>query len=73
MADYRLYYLDRRGHIGGVRELICADDADAVEQALAHADGRAMELWNRDRQVRSFPADAPSGSPARDRPADAKA
>jgi hypothetical protein len=57
MADYRLYFLDRGGHIGAVVELTCDDDRDAGEQARARADGRAMELWNRERQVRRFPAD----------------
>jgi hypothetical protein len=57
MADYRLYFLNRGGHIGGVVELTCDDDRDAAEQARAHGDGRAMELWSRERQVRRFPAE----------------
>jgi hypothetical protein len=56
MPDYRLYFLDRSGHIGGVVELTCDDDGAAGDEARAHADGRAMELWNRERQVRRFPA-----------------
>jgi hypothetical protein len=56
MLDYRLYFLDARGHIGGVVELACADDVEAALQAHAHSDGRAMELWNRDRKVARFVA-----------------
>ena len=57
MADYRLYFFDHGGHIGGVVELSGADDAEAIQQSRGQADGRAMELWNRDRLVRAFPAD----------------
>lgn len=58
MPDYRLYFLDERGHIGGVVELACADDDEAAERAQAHSDGRPMELWRRDRQVRRFSSDS---------------
>jgi len=54
MADYRLYFLDEANHIRGVVEFVCADDPAAVEHAAAHADGRRMELWSRDRLVRKF-------------------
>lgn len=56
MVDYRLYFIDARGHIGGVVELACADDEEAAERAQTYSDGRPMELWNRDRQVRRFAA-----------------
>jgi hypothetical protein len=62
MLDYRLYFLDSRGHIGGVVELACADDDEASQQAEAHSDGRAMELWNRDRKVARFCANDASPS-----------
>lgn len=51
MAYYRLYFLDGRSHIRHAVELECESDDSAVETARGHADGRAMELWNRERLV----------------------
>jgi hypothetical protein len=56
MADYRLYFLDPSNHIRGVVEFGSDDDGQAAEHARSHADGRAMELWNRDRLVQRFEA-----------------
>lgn len=58
MQDYRLYFLDQCGHIGGVVEMACVDDEAAAELAQAHNDGRAMELWRRDRKIVTFPGGA---------------
>ncbi len=55
MQDYRLYFLDLASHIKAAVPLACEDDADAIRQVAAKADGRAMELWRRDRLVRAFP------------------
>ena len=55
--DYRLYFLDQGGHIGGVVEMACVDDEAAAELAQAHNDGRAMELWRRDYKVGVFAGD----------------
>ena len=57
MPDYRLYFLDQGGHIGGVVEMACVDDEEAASLARAHNDGRARELWLRDRKVGAFPGD----------------
>ena len=54
MLSYRLYFLGREGHITGVVELECACDEQALEAVEAHADGRAMELWQQARKVRAF-------------------
>lgn len=54
MTDYRLYFLDDANHIRGVVEFDSDDDVAAAERAGTHADGRVMELWNRDRLVRRF-------------------
>lgn len=51
MAYYRLYFFDGRSHIRQAVELECESDGAATEIARAHADGREMELWNRDRLV----------------------
>ncbi len=61
--DYRLYFFEGR-HIVHVVELDCKDDADAVRLVAEHVDGRAMELWQRGRLVKEFPADDPQ-SPTR--------
>ena len=65
MLDYRLYFLDEAGHIRGVVELECADDAEAISRAQTYADGRTMELWRRERWIRRFGGDraAPDVSP----------
>jgi len=53
---YRLYFYEA-GHIVRVAEFSCEDDAAAVKRVAEHADGRAMELWERGRLVKGFPAD----------------
>ena len=63
MLDYRLYFLDDAGHIQGVVELDCADDAEAVQVAQTYADGRAMELWRRARWIRRFTGREPPLQP----------
>ena len=64
MLDYRLYFLDRTGHIHGVVEFDCPNDADAIAHADTYADGRPMELWRRDRWIRRFPGDDPGILPS---------
>jgi hypothetical protein len=53
--DYRLYFLNDRGHIIDRVDLDCEDDDHAAQVAAGYADGRDMELWSRDRKVRAFP------------------
>jgi hypothetical protein len=49
---YRVYILSDDGHAEGpAQELTCGSDADAVVQARALAEGRAVEVWERDRMV----------------------
>ncbi|MBV8682841.1 MAG: hypothetical protein JO111_08215 [Caulobacteraceae bacterium] len=56
MTDYRLYALsDNR--IVRVVELDCDDDDSAIVEASAHACAQPMELWQRARLVKRFPAD----------------
>jgi hypothetical protein len=55
LPDFRLYYLDKRDRIVEARELECMDDDDAIRAVEAQRDGRAMELWRRDRRIRIFP------------------
>ena len=54
MAGYRLYFLDENGRIKDAAEFECDGDDDALIQADAHHDGRAMELWSGARVVRKI-------------------
>jgi hypothetical protein len=52
MADYRLYQLDKNGHIEGPSDgFICDSDRDAIEIAKRLIDGHDAELWQLDRLV----------------------
>lgn len=59
MAGYRLYFLDDNGRIRDAAEFECADDAEALTQALSRADGRDMELWSGARVVSKIDKRAP--------------
>ena len=51
MAYYRLYFMDRRGHIARFEEFDAPDDARAI--ALANVDGQQpKELWCSNRRGR---------------------
>jgi hypothetical protein len=45
MAEYRVYTMDRDGRISGAKALVCADDAEAIEQAKRLVVNHAIELW----------------------------
>jgi hypothetical protein len=50
MPTYRIYYTGSDGHIVAPPEIIeGSDDKDAIEKARQFADGRTIELWDRDR------------------------
>jgi len=52
MADYRLYSLDRNGHIDFADWIIATTDADAIAQARAlHPHARQCEVWLKSRLV----------------------
>lgn len=53
--DFRLYFLGRGGRIVEARNLECENDEAAILAVEDQRDGRAMELWRRDRRVRTFP------------------
>ena len=55
MHDYRVYLIDKNGHIGGPPTILkCPDDQAAVEQAKQYLDGRAVEIWDGARRVAHF-------------------
>ena len=60
MPSYRLYYLNSAGSIRQAVELPCLTDDEAITLAAAKRDGQPMELWDRDRVVKVFPAGQPA-------------
>jgi HJR/Mrr/RecB family endonuclease len=57
MPDYRAYIVGTGGHFDSTRiEFLHnhPDDATAIEAAKQLADGRDVELWDRDRFVGRF-------------------
>ena len=56
MPDFRLYFLDKHDRIVEARDLECEDDEAAIRIVEVEGDGRAMELWRRDRRIRVFPS-----------------
>lgn len=46
MLGYRLYFLNDQGHIVDAVEALHDTDAEAVEWAEQHRDGRDLELWS---------------------------
>ena len=56
MQEYRAYFVGPDGHVQNRVDLRCADDAEAIRLAKQLFDGRDMELWQLDRQIRTFKA-----------------
>jgi hypothetical protein len=54
VLHYRLYFLDEQRHIARAIVIEGADDRDAIAQATAKGDGRAMELWQETTRVKCF-------------------
>jgi len=55
MAEYRVYLVDTNDNFVDVVRLSCADDQEAIQQALELAVGHGVELWQFDRKVAAFP------------------
>jgi hypothetical protein len=60
MAGYRLYFLDDNGRIRDAAEFECDGDEEALSQADARCDGRAMELWSGTRVVKKIAKPPPA-------------
>jgi hypothetical protein len=58
MQQYRLFFFDGIGHITYSHEFIAEDDTDATKVSEAWREGRRMELWQRDRQIRRWECDS---------------
>ena len=61
LQQYRLYFLGGDGHITYSHEFGAEDDARALKIAEAWLEGRAAELWARDRKIKSWGADPNRG------------
>ena len=55
MADYRLYFLDARGHIHHAKPLLRDTDQEAIDAVVDCPNDFGTELWLLERQVRVFP------------------
>jgi hypothetical protein len=51
MPEYRAFIVGGDGHFSGFEELVCDDDAKAIEKAKRLVDGHDVELWNGARLV----------------------
>jgi len=56
MATYKLYILDRYGHICERRDLKAADDGEAGRIAETVPADHGVELWEADRKILSHGA-----------------
>jgi hypothetical protein len=56
MPLYRVYFVDRAGHVSGPPEVIdCADDDTAREEAKQFIDGQDIEVWEGPRAIVKYP------------------
>ena len=54
MLSYRVFFFDGAGHIERAHEFHADDDQAAIGIAEAWREGRAMELWQRNRRVKRW-------------------
>ena len=55
MPEYRIYTVDYNGHRVGAKDIECADDQEAVRQALLTITSYDVEVRQRDRFVALLP------------------
>ena len=51
LTEYRAYTIGLDGRFTKFEALVCADDAEAIDQARRLVDGRDVELWSGDRFI----------------------
>jgi hypothetical protein len=57
MTEYRLYRIDKEGHVDGPPVVvICENDDAAIAKAKQHVDGVAIEVWDLGRRVAVLPS-----------------
>ena len=52
--QYRLYFFNGSAHIHRVHEFEAKDDAAAIKLAESWREGRRIELWSRNRKVKTW-------------------
>ena len=52
---YRAYVVDPNGQFLIAHELTCNTDEEAISKAREHANGNAVELWDRGRKIAFIP------------------
>jgi hypothetical protein len=58
MPEYRLYSIDKRGHVAGPPKVVdCPDDASLLAEATGLLDGHDIEIWQGIRLVAYLAAD----------------
>lgn len=62
MPSYRIYFVDPEGRLGLHRDIECADDQTALEQARRFHPVGLVEAWQGTRLVGRLEADAPNGN-----------
>ncbi len=61
MREYQAFVLAFEGNVIERRTIVCADEAEAVEQAKRLIGTRPVELWEGARRVARFKATSASG------------
>jgi hypothetical protein len=54
MLHYRAYIVGEDGHFQNAIDLMCAEDAEAIERARQLVDGHGVELWQGARMIGRF-------------------
>ncbi len=63
MPTYRIHTVGRDGRFLGHHQVVdCADDKEAVDNAMLIADGFAVEIWDFKRFVARLPANPPKSA-----------
>jgi hypothetical protein len=61
--DYRIYVMDREGHVLGPPEIVsCATDEEAKARAQKHLEDNLVEVWLGPKLVGRFDPETPSPS-----------
>lgn len=59
MPEYRAFIVGHDGHFQQAIEMVCGDDAEAIERVKQYVDGHDVELWQLNRQVILLKSDKP--------------
>jgi hypothetical protein len=59
MLHYRAYIVGKDGHFENAVDLMCAEEAEAVERARQLVDGHDVELWQGARMITRFERSPP--------------